>query len=42
MNGEGYLHMISGDDYTGKFINGLFHGLGTLTSKDGAQYKGLF
>lgn len=32
----------NGQQYQGQWKNGLRHGLGTLTNKDGSQYHGLF
>lgn len=37
-----FLNAISGDKYNGQMKNGLFHGLGTLTKRDGKQIRGTF
>lgn len=40
--GKGKLKMVSGDAYSGEFMNGFFHGLGTLILGDGTKYEGSF
>ena len=40
--GKGKLQMSTGDQYSGEFMNGFFHGLGVLVHSDGGKYEGSF
>jgi len=39
-SGSGFAETDSGCEYEGEFANGLFHGTGRLSWKDGVVYEG--